>query len=61
MRTKNLLSNTMLSIGLVIVVILRLLLWPVRLLRSAVGRLLPKGRKNKGIGMSARWLMSQYR
>ena len=48
MRTRNLLRNKMLSIGLVILVLLRLLLWPVRML-------------NKGIGMSARWLMSQYR
>ena len=40
--------NKMLSIVLVIVVVLRLLLWPVRLL-------------NKGLGMSARWTLNQYR
>ena len=48
MRTKNLLRNTMLSIGLVIVVILRLLLWPVRLL-------------NKGLRLSGMWMLKQYR
>ncbi|MBR1389551.1 MAG: hypothetical protein IJ569_08030, partial [Prevotella sp.] len=60
MRTKSLVRNTMLSIGLVVVVLLRLLLWPIRQLRSAVGRLLPKGRKNKGLGMSARWMLSKW-
>ena len=61
MRTRSLLRNTMLSIVLVIVVLLRLVMWPLRLLRSAVGRLLPKGRKNKGIRMAGKWTLSQYR
>ena len=47
MRTKSLVRNTMLSIGLVVVVLLRLLLWPIRQL-------------NKGLGMSARWMHSQW-
>ena len=48
MRTKNLLRNIILSIGLVIVVILRLLLWPARLLWL-------------GMGQSARWMLTRYR
>ena len=61
MRTRSFLRNTMLSIVLVIVVLLRLVMWPLRLLRSAVGRLLPKGRKNKGLRMAGMWTLSQYR
>ena len=34
--------------GLTVLVVLRLLLWPVRML-------------NKGLGMSARWMLAQYR
>ena len=48
MRTRNLVRNTMLSIVLVIVVVLRLMLWPVRLL-------------NKGLRLSANWTLAQWR
>ena len=48
MRIKNLLKNTMLSIGLAAVVLLRLALKPLRLL-------------DKGIGMSARWMIKEWR
>ena len=40
--------NFLLTEALLVLIVLRLLLWPVRML-------------NKGIGMSAKWLMSQYR
>ncbi len=48
MKTKSLLRNTMLSIVLVIVVLLRLVMWPLRLL-------------NKGLMMAGKWTLSQYR
>ncbi len=48
MRTRSLLSDMMLSIVLVIVVVLRLMMWPIRLL-------------NKGLRLSAMWMLSQYR
>ena len=48
MRTKSLLRNTMLSIVLVIVVLLRLIMWPLRLL-------------NKGLQMAGKWTLGQYR
>ena len=40
--------NFLLMATLTVLIVLRLLLWPVRLL-------------NKGLGMSARWTLSQYR
>ena len=48
MKTRNLLRNMMLSIGLVILVLLRLLLWPTRVM-------------NKGLLKAGKWLMSLYR
>ena len=48
MRTRNLLRNTMLSIVLVILVLLRLLLWPVRKL-------------SQGLRLAAMWMLRMYR
>ena len=45
-QTKILLRNMSLSIGLVVVLLLRLLLWPLRQL-------------HKGLGMSGRWMFRQ--
>ena len=47
MRTRSLLRNTMLSIGLVIVLTLRLLLWPVRVL-------------NKGLCLLGMWMIRRW-
>ena len=59
-KLSRLIFNSILTIILVVLVSLRLLLWPVKMLRSAVGRLLPKGRKNKGLGMAARWMYKEW-
>ena len=40
--------NSLLMTGILLIAILRLLLWPVRML-------------NKGLGMSGRWMLAQYR
>ena len=47
MKTRNLVRNMMLSTGLVIVVVLRLILWPLRMV-------------NKGLRMSGKWMLSQW-
>ena len=48
MKTRVLLRNTTLIIVLVVVALLRLLLWPVRVL-------------NKGLMQAAQWTMRRYR
>ena len=47
-QIKILLRNTSLTIGLVVVLLLRLLLWPLRQL-------------NKGLGKSGQWMFRQWR
>ena len=48
MRTKILLRNTSLNIGLTIVVLLKLMLWPLKV-------------TNKGLTNVGKWLLRQYR